>query len=131
MDQPVEQDKPKMSTTEWWLLIAFLATVDVTQLLLDLLVIGFALNEFIDLFLGMALPFYLHMRGQDMTKPNRWGGLIVGLIIEMIGDGTLPFWWADGVYFWMLARRDERRKKSLLQKLPGGNLANNALDLTK
>jgi len=126
-----ESPPPKMSTTEWGLFIGALAVIDLLQILLDLIAIGFILNEFIDIFIGMAMPFYLHLRGQDMTKPQRWGGMVVGLLLEMIFDGTFPFWCLDGIYFFLLARREEKRRKSLIAKLPGGNLANDALDLTK
>jgi hypothetical protein len=67
--QEQSQEQPKRSKigkTEWWILIAIAALVDVAQIALDFLAIGVIVNRYIDIFVAMAAPFYLAIRGVPM-----------------------------------------------------------------
>jgi hypothetical protein len=104
----------KISNTEWWLVISFLGLIDVIQIILDVLLIGVIANRVIDLVIGMALPFYMKIRGVKMDS-KKIGGMIGTFIFEQIpGLDALPLWSLDGVMNMMLDKAD--KKKYLLSK---------------
>jgi hypothetical protein len=101
----------KISNTEWGLLIGAALTVDFVQFLLDILVIGLGLNPFIDVAMGMSVPFYFTMRGQKMTQ-GRIGTLITTFFLELIpGMDDLPLWSADIVLMMLMSKAEEKAKK--------------------
>jgi hypothetical protein len=113
--------KKHLSNTEWGLVVAALATADLTMLLLDFTGVGEFVDPFIDTFIAMAFPFYMHMRGQDMTNGKRLAGAIITWLTGLLSDGFLDFWWADAMYYWSLDRADEKLEK-LEAKVPGGKM---------
>jgi hypothetical protein len=115
--------KKHLSNTEWGLVVAALATADLTMLLLDFTGIGEFFDPFIDSFVAMAFPFYMHMRGQDMTSGKRLAGWIMTWLTGLLSDGFLDFWWADGLYYWSLDRADEELEKITAKKDQEENLA--------
>ena len=102
---------PKISNVEWGLVIGALFMVDIVQIVLDLLAqIGVILNRFIDIVVGMALAFYLQMRGQSMANPKRLMGIIGTFVLEEIPDvDALPFWFLDGIYNMLIAKSIRNR----------------------
>ena len=97
--------KSKISTFEWCLVIGVLILIDLAQLILDLVAVGVAVNRIIDIFVGMAFPFYLHMRGEKMSDPKRLLGWLATFGLEFIPVvDSFPLWSLDGVYNFMLAR---------------------------
>ncbi len=112
MAQKVQRSK--ISNTEWGMVIGALAIIDIIQLLLDLVVIGVVVNYAIEIVVGMALPFYLHMRGEKMSDPKRLAAFAVTFGLEFFipfVDG-FPFWTADGIYNFVLAKkRDKEAEK--------------------
>lgn len=111
-------NKPKISNVEWGLVIGVLFLIDLVQIALDLIFeIGILVNRFIDIFVGMALPFYLQIRGQSMANPKRLTGVIGTFLLEEIPDlDALPLWGLDGLYNMSLAKSE-----ALLEQIPGGS----------
>ena len=100
--------KSKISSTEWWLVFGALLVADLTMLLLDFTGIGEIVDPFIDGFIAMAYPFYLHIRGESMTEPKRLGGIILTFLTALFSDGFLDFWFVDHLYNMHLAKARER-----------------------
>ena len=121
--QPEEGDfeESKISNVEWGLFIGALGVVDLVQILLDVLAqVGFVLNRFLGIFVGMAIPFYLHIRGEDMTNSKRLTSLMATFVGEEIPDvDALPLWCLDGFYYMWLSKEKQRVKK-IAKKVPGG-----------
>lgn len=101
-----------MSNTEWGIITGTLIMTDLIQLSLDLLFgIGAVINPLIDVFIGMSLPFYLHLRGQNITSGKKIGGLLGTFVLESIPFvSSLPLWSADGIYYWYLWRKETKEK---------------------
>lgn len=97
--------RSKIGNLEWGLVIGALILVDIIQILLDFVAIGIAVNRGIDVIVGLALPFYLHIRGEKMGDPKRLFGFLATLGLEFVPlvDG-LPLWSADGFYNLALAK---------------------------
>ncbi|MDB5254099.1 MAG: hypothetical protein JWL80_165 [Parcubacteria group bacterium] len=97
----------KMSNMEWGLTIGALAMIDLVQFALDIFVIGVAANRFIDIGVGMTLPFYLRMRGVKMDG-KKVGSMLGAFLIEQIPVlDALPLWCADGVFMYMMDKKDK------------------------
>jgi hypothetical protein len=99
--------RSRISNIEWGLVIGVLLVIDGIQLLLDFFVIGVIANRGISVLVGMALPFYLHIRGEKMSDPKRLFGFLAAFGLESFlpfVDG-LPFWFLDGIYNFILAKR--------------------------
>ncbi len=107
------QQGSRISNTEWGLVIGALATIDLTQFFLDVLLVGPFVNPFIDIVVGMALPFYLKIRGVKLDS-KKIGGMIGAFFLELIpGFDALPLWCLDGFMNMMLDKADKK-----LPKLP-------------
>ena len=107
----------KISTVEWGLVIGALFAVDITQVLLEWLIIGLAINWIIDIFVGMSFALYLHLRGQSLTSPKRLFSLIGTFVGEMIPVvDELPLWGLDGIFNMVISKSDE-----ILKQVPGAN----------
>jgi len=116
-------DKSKISNTEWGLFIGALLMVDGVQILLEWMIIGLVINPYIDIFLTMAIPFYLHMRGENMADPKRIVGLAASFFGELIPVvDEFPLWSAYGVYLFFLSRSNK-----ILKEIPG---ASNVISIT-
>jgi hypothetical protein len=114
-------NKKHLSNTEWGLIVGFLAMIDLTMFLLDFTGIGEFVDPFADTFIAMAFPFYMHMRGQDMTNNKRVAGAIITWLTALFSDGFLDFWFVDALYYWSLDRAAEELEK-LENKVPGGKM---------
>lgn len=101
-----------INNVEWALVIGTLFAIDLIQIILDLLIIGTIFNRFIDIFVGLGLALYLHLRGQSLANPKRLAGLIGAFGIEMIpGADALPFWGLDGIYHMLLSKSEAKRAR--------------------
>ncbi|MHB0978314.1 MAG: hypothetical protein ACYC1K_02865 [Minisyncoccota bacterium] len=94
-DQNQKPSGSKISNLEWGLVIGAVAVVDVVQLFLNAFAIGILANRFIDIVVGMALPFYFWIRGVKMNAKK-----ILSLIASFVGEeipvlDTLPLWTLD------------------------------------
>lgn len=97
--------------------------IDLTQMVLEWLIIGFILNPFIDIFVGMSLALYLQLRGQSLASPKRLFGLLGTFFGEMIPVvAELPLWTLDGIFNMVISKSDK-----ILGQITGGNLAVNAI----
>jgi hypothetical protein len=104
------------------LFIGALIVIDIAQIILEWLVIGLAINPFIDAFVGMSIPFYLYMRGEDMADKKRILGLVGSIVGELIpGVDEFPLWTLYGIYLFSLSRSDE-----ILGKIPGADTVINS-----
>ena len=102
--------KAHISNVEWGLVIGALAVIDIIQVLLDLAAqFGVVANRFIDIGVGLALPFYLQIRGQDLGNMKRLSSLVIAFFAEEIPDiDALPFWFLEGFYLMFLAKAEEK-----------------------
>ena len=96
--QAQQQNAPKssrISNTEWGLVIGAVLVIDFLQVVLDLFVIGIFVNRFIDIVVGMALPFYFWCRGVkiDSKKVITWVSSFIGEEIPMLD--AAPLWTGD------------------------------------
>lgn len=106
----------RMSNTEWGLLIGALATIDLVQFILDVFLIGLVANRFIDIVVGMSLPFYLRMRGVRLDS-KKIGGMVGTFLLEMIpGFDALPLWCLDGFLNFTLDKADKKLHLQAQQK---------------
>jgi len=122
-------NKSKISNTEWGLVIGALLMVDLVQIVLEWLVIGLAINPFVDIFVGMSLGLYLHLRGQSLADPKR----IIGLVATFLGEQVpgvdaigLPLWTLDGIYNFLLSKSDK-----ILEQVPGGKVVTSLVEKKK
>ena len=100
---------PQISDFELWLGVAVLLVIDLVQILLDLVAIGIVLNEFIDIFVGLAYPFYLKMRGVELMQPKRLFSLLAVFGLELVPVlNALPLWCLDGIYNMILIKREKK-----------------------
>jgi hypothetical protein len=106
----------EISNTEWGLVIGALLLVDLIQIALEWLAIGFFANPFIDVFVGMSFAFYLQIRGQSLSNPKRALGVIGAFFLELIPIvDELPLWCLDGIYNFIIykaAKKAEAVRKS-------------------
>ena len=109
----------KISNTEWGLVIGAGVVLDLVQWLLDAFVVGLFINPFIDIGIGMALPFYFYMRGikPDSKKVLAWVG---SGLIEALTAGAIPLWTADIVVTMILDKLDKKMAK-VMGKQPEAN----------
>lgn len=119
--------KSKISNVEWGLFIGALVVVDLAQIVLEWILIGFLLNPLIDIFVGMAIPFYLHIRGENIADSKRIFGFIGTFFGEMIpGVDELPLWTLDGIYNMFLSKSE-----AVLEQVPGGKAITSATEKSK
>lgn len=119
----MEEYKPRISDTEWWLVIAALGATDLVQIGLDFVGIGLALNSFIDVFVGMSLGLYLQMNGQSLVTPKRALGFLGAFVAEFIPlVNGLPLWVLDGLWNRHLAKQKDK-KMAAAQKSTEAQLA--------
>ena len=124
-----DEKKSKISNTEWGIVIGALFVIDLTQILLEWLVIGLLINPFIDIVVGMSLAFYLQMRGQSLANPKR----VIGLIATFFGEQIpgvdaigLPLWTLDGVYNFLLSKSEK-----IIEQIPGGKTVTSITEKSK
>jgi hypothetical protein len=142
----MEENKSKISNTEWWLVIGALFTIDAIQIGIEWLLIWFAgtsvvVNFCIDLFVGMSFGFYLHWRGENLANPKRLFGLLGTMGLEMIpGVDELPLWGLDGIYNMIISKSERVIKNTpivnnvvkFVPKIPGAkNIYSDSEDLDK
>ncbi len=78
--------------------------VDLFQVILVMLAIGLLVNRFIDAGVGMALPFYLRIRGVKMDS-KKIMSMVGAFLLEMVpGVDSLPLWCMDGYIMMRLDR---------------------------
>ena len=109
VEEEETEETDGLSKTGWWLLIGALATIDAIQIALDLFVIGVALNRFIDIGVAMALPFFLHMSGENVMEPKKLLALAATFLGEEIPVvDALPLWTADGLYYYFMSKVNKK-----------------------
>jgi hypothetical protein len=103
----------KISNTEWGLVIGAAVAIDIMQLILDIFAIGLIANRFIDIMIGISLPFYLKLRGVK-TDWKKGGSMVVTFLLEFLGLGidALPFWTGDVVLIMAFDRADKKKEES-------------------
>ncbi len=112
-DQNQKPAGSKISNLEWGLVIGATAVVDVVQFVLDIFVIGAIVNRFIDIVVGMTLPFYFYIRGVKLDS-KKVLGMAGAFGLEMVpGLDALPLWTLDVVYTMSMDKLDKK-----LPKLP-------------
>jgi hypothetical protein len=110
------ENQKNISNVEWGMVIGALIFIDIIQLILDLFGIGLGVNTVIDIGVGMALGFYLQLRGQKPFSKKRIKGFLGAFIGELIpGLNALPLWTLDGFYLFAVYK-----KEKLLAYMPGG-----------
>jgi len=109
----MDDNKPKVSNTEWGLVIGALFTMDAVQLGLIAFGIGLFINEFIDIFVTMWFGFWLLIRKQ--IDWSRFLILIAGWMGEAGSDGAIPLWGLEGIVMYMMSKTEK-----VLDEIPGG-----------
>jgi hypothetical protein len=117
MPVPEHLTSSKISSREWVILFILIGGIDVIQLLLDLLVVGVAINRAIDVGVGMLFPLYLEIRGVSMVNTKRLVALAGTFTGEMIpAIDSLPLWTLDLVYVRSTVKIEEALAKIKLKK---------------
>lgn len=105
------KERPKISNTEWGLLIGFTLVVDIGEFCLDLLFeIGLVVNPFIDIAMGMALPFYFRIIKGLKFDTKRILTLIGGFVGSELETGAdvIPLWTLDVLLMMALEKAEEK-----------------------
>lgn len=101
----------KISNTEWGLVIGFAAMIDLIQFILNLFVIGLAVNRIINFVIGPSLALYYKIRGVKMNS-KKVGSLVGSFALELIPVlDVLPAWTGNVV---MTMLWDKAEKKGTL-----------------
>jgi len=103
----------RISNTEWGLVIGAAIVVDLVQLALDLFLVGIVANRFIDIVIGLTLPFYFKMRGVKMDW-KKGGSILITFLLEFVGLGidALPFWTGDILLIMAFDRAEQKKEES-------------------
>ena len=113
-NSPAEEASPnqagvgsKISNTEWGLVIGAAVMIDLIQVGLEWLVIGLAINPFIDIFVGMTLAFYFWVRGVKMDEKKILAllGAFLGEMLPIIDE--FPLWTGDVLATMVLDKADK------------------------
>jgi len=97
--------KSKIGKFEWGIVIGLLIVTDIAQIILDGFAIGVVVNRIIDFVVGLALPFYLQIRGEKMSDPKRFLAWLATFGLEEVPVvDAFPLWFGDGIYNFILAR---------------------------
>lgn len=105
--------KNQITNVEWGLVIGALLTIDLCQIVLDIMIIGFVLNPFIDAFVGMSFALYSVIRIQGgATNFKTLRSILLSIfgtfLVEMIPAASdLPLWCLDGVYAFSRYKKDQ------------------------
>lgn len=120
----MEKKESKISNVEWGLVISALFMMDLLQWGLILLLVGLAINEFIDMFVAMSLGLYLFLRGE--TDIKQVAVLVTGWFGEAASDGGLPLWGLVGLSILALSKSEK-----VLGQVSGGNAIESVVEKTK
>jgi hypothetical protein len=127
-DQQPQRTGSKISNTEWGLVIGAAAVVDIAQIVLDIVLVGPFINWLIDIFVGLSLTFYYHIRGVKLDS-KKIAVIIVTFVLEEFGLGVAPLWWADVTTIMLM----DKTEKSLMKITPyhpdAAKLAKKATDM--
>ncbi len=97
-----------MSKTKWAVFYAAVISIDILQIILDLFVVGVAINRAIDIAVAILLPFCLHLCGISMTDPKKLLTVLGAGTLEMFpGIDALPLWTLDLVVIQAMSKGKE------------------------
>ncbi|TAK57464.1 hypothetical protein EPO17_01950 [Patescibacteria group bacterium] len=117
----------RLTKTRWKILIGLAVFIDILQIVLDFFAVGLAVNRFIDIAVGIALPFFLRSQGVKLASPKRILTLLATFIGEMIPIvDSLPLWSLDVWFIWGTVKAEEA-----LAKVPGAGMAVEAITNAK
>lgn len=109
----MEGGKSQISNVEWALIIGLVVLTDITQLVLDLFVVGVAINRFIDIGVAACMLLYFKIRGVKLNKA-RLGSIAAVFLGEMIPAlDVAPFWSIDAVYIFFSVKAENSKLGSL------------------
>lgn len=96
-----------VNSGEWIMIVLLFAFIDLSQIILDFLVIGIVINEIVDIFVGIFLVIYLFLRKQISDSKSATRALAI-VAVSFIGEevpilDAAPFWTGDILYFWYLS----------------------------
>jgi len=92
--------EPKLLPVVWAMLFTAMIIVDLLQVALDAVVIGFLANILIDVVVGPSLALFFYLRG--MLDKKLTISLILGFALDWLSLGILPTWTADIAYAWLV-----------------------------
>ena len=110
MQEQQPQQGSRISNTEWGLVIGAAVMLDIGEWILDILFLGLVLNPFIDIFVGMALPLYFHLRGVKMNSKKVLTWISSG-VLETFLAGAIPLWTFDVVMTMVWDKADKKLTK--------------------
>ena len=118
-----------ISIVEWLVVLCIAIAIDASQIILDLVTAGVteAIWPFIDIIIGAILGAYLWFRGQKLSDPKRFGGLLAtfGLEITPLLE-DLPLWSLDVAWNWFIADGP-----TIIKKAAGGDTTPKKDSVTK
>jgi len=118
-----------ISIVEWLVVLCIAIAIDASQIILDLVTAGVteAIWPFIDIIIGAILGVYLWFRGQKLSDPKRFGGLLAtfGLEITPLLE-DLPLWSLDVAWNWFIADGP-----TIIKKAAGGDTTPKKDSVTK
>ncbi len=89
--------KSKISNIEWGLVIGAAVIIDLIQLGLDVILVGFVANELIDPFTAMSVLFYFYWRDVPLST-DRVISIVAAFAGDAASDGVVPLWTGDILY---------------------------------
>jgi hypothetical protein len=108
----------KIGKKEWIVVYAITGTIDLIQILIDLLFTEFAgapevVNEVIDDVVGIGLAVYFTLRGVSLIKkPARLASLLGMEFVTDITGGAASFWVLDAWYMHSSVKQEEAESQA-------------------
>jgi len=103
-----------MTKTEWAILIGIVLFIDIVQAIASALALGIIANRFVNIAIGILLPYYLHMKGIDMIDFKKIVFMFVAFGGEelIIGD-FLPLWTVAVILTYITVKGEEDPESKL------------------
>jgi len=106
-----------MSKAEWALLIGIVIFIDIFQAISSSFAIGLITNRFLNIAIGILLPFGLHQRGVDMIDVKKILFMFTAFGTEFIGIGDFLPLWTIAIVLTYIAVKGEENPDSKLGKV--------------
>lgn len=133
----VQNIKPRVSVPLGFFAIFCALVVDLIQILLDILLIGIALNPVLDMGIFFSIWLFFRLKGVNLLKPTRLIANLVTVgtkvILGTFGLDLVPLWTVDVIIYLGTSWAEDIAAQtvgSLAAEIPGGSSLVNAAKKT-